>query len=154
MNKKNNNIVLSIRSIIKNDIDQIINIENQSNPNPWSRKIFEKELLIINSIHLAGISNNQIVTYIFSWIVHDELHIHNIATHPIFRLKGFAKKILFKTIQIAKQKNVKIIDLDVRESNIHAISFYKKIGFIENGMRNNYYSNQENAILMRYNIQQ
>ena len=44
---------------------------------------------------------------------------------------------------------IKYITLEVRESNVAAISLYEKLGFTSIGQRKNYYQdNGENAIIM------
>ena len=52
-------------------------------------------------------------------------------------------------IDLAISLNLKIINLEVRESNISAIKLYKKFGFEVCGLRKKYYNNTENAILMK-----
>jgi ribosomal-protein-alanine N-acetyltransferase len=49
----------------------------------------------------------------------------------------------------ARLKGTKTMTLEARVSNVIARSLYKKLGFLEGGIRKNYYSdNQEDAIVM------
>jgi ribosomal-protein-alanine N-acetyltransferase len=52
-----------------------------------------------------------------------------------------------------KAMNYKKIFLEVRTSNLQAISFYQKFGFIKDAIRDNYYTdNSEDALLMSLSI--
>ena len=52
-----------------------------------------------------------------------------------------------------KVKEVKSLFLEVRENNTAARKLYEKTGFVEVGMRKNYYSNPtENAVLYKMEI--
>jgi RimJ/RimL family protein N-acetyltransferase len=50
-----------------------------------------------------------------------------------FRQIGIGAKLIEKLIGEAKKQGLKIITLQVNETNLHAISLYKKIGFRETG---------------------
>ena len=54
-------------------------------------------------------------------------------------------------VSVAIQYHVINITLEVRESNLSAINFYKKNGFNEITKRKNYYKD-ENGILMLKNL--
>ncbi len=61
----------------------------------------------------------------------DELHIHGIVVSSKFRGMGVGSK-LFKEIEnIAEEKNLKKITLEVLDTNVSAYELYKKLGFIE-----------------------
>ena len=63
-----------------------------------------------------------------------------------------ASKLLMHLSDIAKNENVNTIDLEVRKSNIIALSLYRKEQFEILGERRNFYSDGENAIIMRKNM--
>lgn len=52
-----------------------------------------------------------------------------------------------------KRYDLKKIWLEVRESNLNAIKLYSNIGFIQNGIRKNYYLQPfENAHIIYFNL--
>ena len=53
---------------------------------------------------------------------------------------------------IIKKLNLENIYLEVSRINQKAISLYEKIGFKENGIRKNYYSNNTDAILYKMEL--
>ena len=66
-----------------------------------------------------------------------------------YRNKGIAKRLLEYTIQELKHRNVERLTLEVRKSNIIAIGFYKKMGFVQIAERYSYYSEPtEDALVL------
>ena len=64
-------------------------------------------------------------------------------------MKGIARKLLKQLLEEAKKQNLHRIYLEVRASNIAAVTLYEHAGFKEVGQRKNYYDNpREDAILM------
>lgn len=57
-------------------------------------------------------------------------------------------------MDVCKEKGMARLLLDVRESNLPAINFYKKNGFVIDGIRKNFYGGPqpENAILMSFQV--
>ena len=76
-------------------------------------------------------------------LLYDRIEIEYIIVDEIYRKCGIGTKLLKKI----EEKNINNITLEVRESNIPAIKFYKKNGFKIEAIRKNYYGN-ENCYLM------
>lgn len=76
------------------------------------------------------------------------LDIINIAVRKEYQHLGIGKMLLDYIINKIKPKQVL---LEVRETNVEAIKFYKKNGFIEINRRKKYYGN-EDAIIMERSI--
>ena len=82
-------------------------------------------------------------------MVLDEADITNVAVLPSHRKKGIAGKLLKQLLEEAKKQNLHRIYLEVRASNIAAVTLYEHAGFKEVGKRKNYYEHpQEDARLM------
>lgn len=81
----------------------------------------------------------------------DELEILNLAVLPDQRRKGYAARILAALLQAAAKMGMQKAVLEVRESNIGAISLYEKHGFRLEGIRAGYYpDNAENALIYTF----
>jgi ribosomal-protein-alanine N-acetyltransferase len=79
----------------------------------------------------------------------DEAHIVNIAVMHSYRRQGIGELLLIHLIDLAMEKNVSIITLEVRASNTIAQSLYLKYGFAIKGVRRGYYSDdKEDAVIM------
>ena len=59
---------------------------------------------------------------------YDVVCIGNVTTHPEFRSRGYAKKVMARLIQALQQK-VDNIALNVKANNTPAIKAYEKLGF-------------------------
>ena len=139
------------RQMKPEDLDSIIKIESTCfTANAWSEDDF---LYLINEksdavryINVVAEENGEIAAYLAAVTIADEMNVDSVAVKPEYRRKGVASKIIDFAISEAKAS---VITLEVRESNLPAISLYRSLGFEQTGMRKNYYERPvENAILM------
>lgn len=72
-------------------------------------------------------------------LVLDELHIDNLATDPVWRQQGIAARLLRDGLATARQRGAETALLEVRPSNLPALSLYLKFGFQIDGRRPAYY---------------
>ncbi len=83
------------------------------------------------------------------WVMLDEAHVIAIAVRKPYRRQGVGEGLLLSVIDMAAKLHVRVVTLEVRESNQAAQEMYVKYGFVEVGKRPRYYSdNQEDAVLM------
>jgi len=138
------------RYMKEEDIDQILKIEELSFATPWTRQSFENELNLNQfAVYLVLEKEGQIVGYCGMWLIVDEAHITNIAVLPEFRGQKLGEGILRMIMEVAKKRGAKSMTLEVRVSNTVAQSLYRKLGFMNGGIRKNYYTdNYENALVM------
>ena len=130
-------------------LDDVYIIETECFSHPWSRQSLEEELNNETSLFLVAKEGNEVIGYIGMSIVIDEGYIFNVAVREMYRKKGVATALINELVTYGKKNNFSFITLEVRESNLPAISLYSKFGFIKAGERKDYYSNpKENAILM------
>jgi len=133
------------------DIEAVMEIERLSFRAPWSRQIFLEELnrefARVDVVHDER--SDAIVAYGNYWLVADELHILNIASHPEHRRVGHAKRLLAHMIDAARALPARMLSLEVRRSNAAAQQLYRKFAFRPVGVRPRYYADdQEDAIVM------
>lgn len=130
-------------------IDQILNIENISFSDPWSRNSMEKELNNNFARYVIVKKQGLVAGYGGMWLILDEGHITNIAVHPDFRGIGIGNQIVTALIDICIFEKINFLTLEVRKSNLIALNLYSKFGFVSEGIRKAYYAdNQEDAIIM------
>lgn len=141
------NVIL--RLMEEADLDQVLEISSLSLKESWSKSAFLNELSNPLAKYMVSIVNDTIVGFAGVWIIVDEGHITNIAVHPNFRGQGVGEKLVLSLINQASSWSINSFTLEVRDSNIIAQNLYKKLSFIEEGRRKNYYSdNNEDAIIM------
>lgn len=130
-------------------LDDVYIIETECFSHPWSRQSLEEELDNETSLFLVAKEENEVIGYIGMSIVIDEGYIFNVAVRESYRNKGVATALINELVTYGKKNNFSFITLEVRKSNLPAISLYSKFGFLKAGERKDYYSNpKENAILM------
>lgn len=82
-----------------------------------------------------------------------EWELENIVVQPSARRKGLGATLLAELLAAAREAKSESVFLEVRESNVVARAFYKKLGFAEIGRRRGYYFNPyEDAILCRLGL--
>ncbi|MDW2799590.1 ribosomal protein S18-alanine N-acetyltransferase [Clostridium boliviensis] len=130
------------------EIPGILKIEQLCFKDPWSERMIENSMksgldtwLVLAEEGAAG--------YCVFRIVADECELLRIAVRPEYRGRGLSKKLMDQLVFYSRQKDVKSIFLEVRESNERARNLYRSYGFTEEGIRKNYYLNPcEDAVLM------
>jgi len=96
--------------------------------------------------------DHQIVGYLFSLSSVDFVDILNICIHPKYQHQGLGRRLYSDFIHQVKKISAKLVLLEVRESNNTAIDFYQSLGFEHIDTRKKYYSNGENAKILRLQI--
>ena len=126
-------------------LDDVFKIEKTCFSNPWSKEDLENQIKNETSHFLVADVDGRAVGYMGLQIFYGEGYVTNVAVLPQFRGRGIAQALISEQMK----NDMEFITLEVRESNIPAISLYKKMGFENMGIRPKFYSNPtENAIIM------
>ena len=129
---------------------QIAELEKICFSDPWSETSIASELNNKLSLWMVAIDNEKVVGYVGSQTVLGETDMMNIAVHPDYRKQGIGTALFVGLIGALELRGSHSLMLEVRASNISAISVYEKLGFSEVGRRKNYYRNpKEDALIMR-----
>lgn len=150
--------VFAIRDATGADLEALMFIENRAHQAPWTREVFERELEIDWSYtwlmeSLKGI--RPAVALLVFWVVHDEIHILDVAVDPDYRRKGLAKQLIRALITMAGKNPISLMTLEVRASNEPAQGLYASLGFERLGRRPRYYQdNDEDAWVMSRSIEE
>ena len=133
------------------DVFDVVNIEQQANQFPWSRKNFEDGLKANNQAWVFVNDSNEIIAYTIVQKVVDETHLLNICVKASAQGKGLGREVLNHVIDFAHSISSVLIVLEVRSSNQRAQQLYLQAGFNEMSVRKDYYpakKGREDAILM------
>ena len=129
-------------------LDDILKVEKECFSDCWSEKMFKEEISGKFSHYYVAIVDKHAVAYMGMWSLSGEGYITNIAVAKDYRRRGIAKALILHFIEIAKRENLEFMTLEVRASNSPAIALYKSFGFLDVGIRKNYYENKEDARLL------
>lgn len=131
-------------------VPAIAEIEKLCFSDPWSEKSVASELVNPLSIWLVALEDGKVAGYIGSQSVLDGADMMNVAVHPDFRRRGIGEALVEGLASELQKTQVKFLMLEVRSSNDPAKALYEKLGFVQVGLRKNYYRNpREDAIIMR-----
>ena len=129
-------------------LEEIIVIENSAFNKPWTKNQFKNDIFSdANSENWVYIMDELVAGYIFGLIIHDEFHLNNIAVHPEYLRRSIGKELIRHIISRVIYRDIKVILLEVSANNIPAQKCYKSLGFTQMGIRKDYYSKGDDAIL-------
>lgn len=129
-------------------IPQTASLEKECFSQPWSENALSAELEKEDSHFLVAVSDGELYGYIGVQEIMGEAYITNVAVFGNRRKNGVGKALVDAACEGAAKRNCEFITLEVRESNLGAISLYEKAGFEKVGVRKNFYSRPtENAVL-------
>ncbi|RLE85612.1 MAG: ribosomal-protein-alanine N-acetyltransferase [Thermoprotei archaeon] len=140
---------VSVREARKEELEDILVIENLSFKDPYPLFILEFYLKLCPETFLVAEHNGKVVGFViglkrgWGWG-----HIISIAVHPSFRGRGIGKTLMVECIKRLSSMGTKRIRLEVRVSNEKAIRLYKELGFEIKDVLPRYYKDGEDAYLM------
>jgi ribosomal-protein-alanine N-acetyltransferase len=83
------------------------------------------------------------------WLFAEEdAHITNIADKPDWHLRGVATEMMLELAAEARNRECEALTLEVRHTNTAAQELYRRFGFVPAGIRQKYYENTDDAIVM------
>lgn len=137
-----------IREMVADDLARILAIERDSFTSPWSPAMFAIETGRPSSISLVATEpGGRILGYIV--VTRQDLawHLMNVAVARSSRRMGLGSALVREAI--SRLPGRAQMTLEVRPSNLDAISLYKSLGFREWGVRPGYYPDDgEDALVM------
>ena len=136
-----------IKKATNSHIDNIVNIEKESYQNPWTKKHFSNDISHSYAMNYVFIYNKELIGYLFGYLINGEYHLNKITIKNIYRGKSIGKELFLYCLKKLRDKRVKCIQLEVSSLNLIAQKFYKNLNFIYTGVRKDYYSKNEDALL-------
>ncbi len=143
------------------DLDDVMVVERRAFRHPWSTELFRRELLhdwstvlLCSGRTATGVPGlPAVLGFVIFWLVHDEVHVLNLAVHPAARRQGLARRLMTAAIEQGRTGGATLVTLEVRRSNFPAISLYRDLGFRPVGIRPNYYVDEgEDAVVMSLDL--
>lgn len=145
---KKSNIKFFKMSIL--DLENIKNTLYSDFDDFWNYNIFKSELKNPNSIYFIAKLDNEIIGFIGVFIVLDTADITNIVIKKKHRGKGFSSMLLNYAINYCKNHDCIQLNLEVNSINKVAIKLYENNGFIQTGLRKNYYKDKDAILYTKY----
>jgi [ribosomal protein S18]-alanine N-acetyltransferase len=131
-------IIVQPRTMIHDDLSQVSDIERRSYDFPWSHGVF-RDCLLAGYTCIVLERGETVVGYGILSVAAGEAHVLNICVDPDYRRLGYGDRLLDELLTRAKAASVKEVFLEVRPSNVNALSLYRKKGFRQIAHRRAYY---------------
>lgn len=131
-------IPVSVRSMVHDDLALVADIERRSYDFPWSHGVF-RDCMLAGYSCLALQHGNDVVGYAILSVAAAEAHILNLCIDPGFRSLGYGERLLDELLARARRADVHAVFLEVRPSNAGALALYRKKGFSKIAKRPAYY---------------
>ena len=143
-----------IRWMIRRDMPEILEIEENSFEFPWSDEDFIRCLRQRNCIGMVGEVDDQIVGFMIYELHKTRLHVLNFAVRPDCRRRGVGMQMAEKLLsKLSFQRRNRIL-LEVRETNLDAQLFFRSVGFRAVSVLRDFYDDTiEDAYLMEQRYQ-
>jgi [ribosomal protein S18]-alanine N-acetyltransferase len=140
------------RPLLPQDLNQVMRIEVDVYPFPWTRGNFEDALRAGHTAWALFDGAQSMVTYAIAMLAVDEAHLLNLSVARAYQRQGYGWKTLEWVAQCTRDYGARSLLLEVRPSNEVALRLYHRYGFERIGVRRGYYpaaGGREDAVVMR-----
>jgi ribosomal-protein-alanine N-acetyltransferase len=144
--------MIRIKNLEKNDIPKIVELETELLLETLGSEMLQAELHNQYAHFFCAKDENEPIGYIGCWIIEGTCDMINFVVQKDYQRMGVGSSLFNKVLEQCRKENATEILLEVRASNIPAISFYKKFGFQQIATRKQYYKNKEDACILRKDL--
>ena len=142
-----------IRPMEPGDLDAVLAIERTSFTVPWTPSTFRSLMKRHGSGLWVAVSGGQVAGYAVVWAVLDQAELGNVAVATGHRRQRIASRLVETVIEWLRERGVRELFLEVRESNEAARRLYGAHGFAAVGRRKGYYTRPpEDALVLRRTV--
>jgi [ribosomal protein S18]-alanine N-acetyltransferase len=139
-----------VRRMVTADVDTVVGIESDAFSSPWSAETF-KSLLGRPGLELLVLEDDEegVIGYAVLWCILDQGELANVAVTRRMRGRGLGRHLLARVLDVARERGIDTVFLEVRASNRRAHELYRAFGFSDVGRRKAYYEHpREDAVIM------
>lgn len=146
---------VQVRWMVRKDFPEVLAIEQSCFEFPWKEEDFLQCLRQRNCIGMVAELEGRIVGFMIYEIPKNRIRLLNIATDPEFQRRGIARQMVRKLIgKLASQRRNRIV-MEVRETNLQALVFFRSLGFRATIVLKNFYDEMdEDAYVLEYRPEQ
>ena len=146
----------ALRPMSSLHLDAVMAVEVAAYAFPWSRGNFIDSLAAGHPAWLLTGAGDALLGYVVAMFGVDELHLLNITVAPDVQGRGHARRLIEALVGLARERRASQLWLEVRETNRRARAMYERLGFVQVGVRKNYYpagfGRREDAVVMSLRI--
>lgn len=141
-----------IRSMKWWDLEQVLAIENEVfGPTAWPPESYWGELARDDRYYVV-LDEERVIGYAGLWLAPPDADVQTIAVAPDARRRGLGSALLDHLIEHARTSGCRRLHLEVRADNAAAVQLYEEYGFRTVRVRERYYPDFSDAIVMGLEI--
>ncbi len=141
---------MEIRPLTAMDISGVLAVERVCFSDPWDFAMLAEMMLSPLFRALVAVENREVVGFVLGYQVADELQVADLGVKPRCRGQGGGRALMEEFLKSNDfGGRVQLVFLEVRVSNEVAQNLYRSLGFKEIGQRSRYYSDGEDALVMK-----
>jgi ribosomal-protein-alanine N-acetyltransferase len=140
-----------VRWMIRRDMPEVLQIEGEGFEFPWPEEEFVRCLRRRNCIGMVAEHDDNVVGFMIYELQKTKLHVNNFAVSKLYRRRSVASQMVQKLIgKLSAQRRTRIL-LEVRETNLAAQFFFRRMKFRAVSVLQDFYDDTtEDAYLMQY----
>jgi len=139
-----------VRPMTTDDLNEVARLEQEHQPRPWSKTLFQDELAQGNRVYL--VAGSPVEAFGGVMIMGEEAHVTNLLVVPKHRRRGLGRLVMSLLIEAAIGAGAKHLTLEVRASNEAARALYASMGLVPVGVRPKYYGDDDALIMWAHDI--
>lgn len=141
------------RPLAPDDVETVAALEARIHAAPWTAGNFH-DALRAGYAARVGVRDGRIVVYGVLMLGPGEAQLLNLSVAPDARREGLGRALLAQFVETAEHFAAEQMFLEVRVSNVAAITLYERAGFVAIARRTSYYppspaGEREDALVMR-----
>ena len=144
--------MIEIVPLTEERVGEVVAIERQVYPTPWSEQVFVDELAALQRLYLVALNEEEVVGYGGMMLVTDEAHITSVTTLPERRRERVATRLMLRLVSEAVEAGARSLTLEVRFSNQAAQALYRRFGMVPVGVRKKYYVSEDALIMWVHDL--
>ena len=133
------------------DLAMIMHIEEKAHDFPWSQTVMQQFLKKESCVWVL-LNHQAMIGHAVIRVIAGEAELLTIAIDPKYQGNGLGRYLLQQVLQQMHEQKAQRFFLEVRESNQGALHLYQTFGFVEVGIREDYYpklnGQRENALIL------
>ena len=141
-----------VRPMTTADIGEVVALERDIYPQPWSELVFRDELSLQNRSYLVVEHDGHVVAYGGLLVVDEDAHITTVAVDREARRHRLGTRLMLALVDEALAAGAEHLTLEVRASNDAAHRLYERFGFAPVGVRKNYYLTEDAVVMWAIDI--
>lgn len=130
---------IAVGPLTPDQVDAVVEIESAAFTTPWQAETFHGLIGRDGIVLLTMTDGDDVIGYAVLWCIVDQGELANIAIAEERRGRGLGAHLLRQALDVARERGVEKLFLEVRESNADALALYARFGFEQVGVRRRYY---------------